>query len=311
MNRDDFWKNSAKAKKKVIFFQELKKQVDKIIEIEEEIEELKDLEDILNDDKIVKEALKKYKSVKEKLVKLQNENEDPYNRSKVILQIVAGAGGVDAQDWAEMLLRMYLKFAEKNNLVAEIIAVSHGSEAGIKNALLEIKGEDSYSKLEKEAGVHRLVRLSPYNANNLRQTSFALVEVIPEVKEVAIKIEKKDLKIDTFHASGAGGQHVNTTDSAVRITHLPTGIKVICQNERSQLQNKEKAKKILEGKLYLLNKSEKKKQEKELKGEYKLAEWGNQIRSYIIHPYKMVKDHRSGAKSSKVEEFLDGDLEII
>ncbi len=311
MGKSDFWEDKAKAKKITVSFRELKKEVEKILEVRGEIEELKELEDILNDDRIIKEAEKKYQSLEKKLAELKNKNEEPYNCSKVILQIMAGAGGVDAQDWAEMLLRMYLKFAEKNNFPAKIITVSYGTEAGIKSAMLEIKGKEAYAKLKKEAGVHRLVRLSPYNANKLRQTSFASVEVIPEVKEAVVAIEKKDLKIDTFHAGGAGGQHVNVTDSAVRITHLPTGFKVVCQSERSQLQNKQRAKKILESKLYLLNKRKKKEKEKELKGEHKSAEWGNQIRSYVLYPYKMVKDHRSGAKDSRVENFLNGELEII
>jgi len=311
MGGNSFWEDKDKAKKLTVSLQSLKKEIGEVLKVKENIQELKELEDILNDDKILEEAEVKYEEIKEKLKRFSKKEAEPYNHSKAILQIMAGAGGIDAQDWAEMLLRMYLKFAERNGLSVKIMAIAHGSEAGIKNATLEIKGKQAYTKLKREVGVHRLVRLSPYNANNLRQTSFALVEVIPEVKEAIIKIEKRNLKIDTFHSSGAGGQHVNTTDSAVRITHLPTGLVVSCQSERSQLQNKENAKKILEGKLYLLNKTKKKEEEKELKGERKLAEWGNQVRSYILHPYKMVKNHKSGAKDSRVEAVLAGELDII
>lgn len=311
MGENNFWEDKNKAKKLTVTLQHLKKETGAVFQVREDIKELKELEDILNDDKILKEAETQYEEIRKNLKRLRKTEEEPYNHSKAILQIMAGAGGIDAQDWAEMLLRMYLKFAERNKLSVKIITISHGSEAGIKNVTLEIKGKKAYTELKRETGVHRLVRLSPYNANNLRQTSFASVEVIPEVKEATVKIEKKDLKIDTFHASGAGGQHVNTTDSAVRITHLPTGLVVSCQSERSQLQNKESAKKILEGKLYLLNKTRKKEKEKVLKGEHKSAEWGNQVRSYILHPYKMVKNHKSGAKDSRVEAVLDGELNII
>ncbi len=233
----------------------------------------------------------------------------PYDDTDAIVSIHAGAGGTDAQDWAAMLLRMYLRWAEQNGMKTQIDEESTGEEAGIKSVTLEITGQFAYGKLKGEHGVHRLVRLSPFNSDNLRQTSFAKVEVVPKVdKPEAIAIDDKDLKIDVYRSGGHGGQSVNTTDSAVRITHLPTGIVVAIQNERSQLQNKETAMSILRGKLAQLQQEQHAEKVSELKGPNEQAAWGNQIRSYVLHPYKQIKDLRTNHVSTDPEAVLDGNL---
>lgn len=236
----------------------------------------------------------------------------PYDDRNVIMSIHAGAGGTDAQDWAQMLLRMYVRWGEKENLRVAVIDESSGDEAGIKSVTLEIDGALVYGKLKSEHGVHRLVRLSPFNSDNLRQTSFAKVEVMPKIDQPdQLEIDEKDLKIDVYRAGGHGGQSVNTTDSAVRITHVPTGLTVAIQNERSQLQNRETALTILRSRLAQLQLEQHQEKLSDLKGPNQSAEWGNQIRSYVLHPYKQVKDLRSRYETSNVEAVLDGDLDAM
>lgn len=233
-----------------------------------------------------------------------------YDNRNALLAVHSGAGGTESQDWSQILLRMYLRWAERRGFEAEVLELSAGEEAGVKSALIAVKGAYAYGYLKAEHGVHRLVRLSPFNADHARHTSFALVEVIPEVEsEVEVSIDPDELKVETFRASGPGGQHMQKTSTAVRITHLPTGLVASCQNERSQLRNKETALRILRSRLLELELERKAEEQARLKGEHISAGWGNQIRSYVLHPYKMVKDHRTGYETSDAAAVLDGELD--
>jgi peptide chain release factor 2 len=307
----NFWNDSQKAAEIMKELENLKTVVEKLENIDSKtkyIGELLEISDSGTEKDIQKEIVNLEKDVEQ--LELQTLLGGEYDQNDAILAIHSGAGGVDAQDWAEMLLRMYLRYAEKNNFKARVLDESKGEEAGIKSVTIEVEGMHAYGYLRGEAGVHRLVRLSPFNSDNLRQTSFALVEILPvigEIKEVVINPD--DLKIDTFRSSGAGGQSVNKTSSAVRITHMPSGIIVNCQNERSQAQNKEKAMKILKAKLHQKFLEDQEKEKQKLRGEHKSAEWGNQIRSYVLHPYKMVKDHRTKFETANAEKVLEGNLE--
>ncbi len=235
-----------------------------------------------------------------------------YDRRDAILAIHAGAGGTDSQDWAEMLLRMYLRWADRHGYATNILDLMPGEEAGIKSATVEVVGRNAYGYLRGERGVHRLVRISPFDASHARHTSFALVEVMPEVEsEAEVSIDPEDLRIDVFRASGHGGQNVQKNATAVRITHIPTGISVVCQNERSQSRNKEMAMRVLEARLLEKELQKRAEEQARLKGEHVSAGWGNQIRSYVLHPYKMVKDHRTGYETSGTEDVLDGDLDAL
>ena len=236
----------------------------------------------------------------------------PYDKNDCILEVHSGAGGTEACDWAMMIYRMYTRYCEQNNYKYEVIDYQDGEEAGIKSASIRVKGTNAYGYLKNEKGVHRLVRLSPFDSNNRRHTSFASVEVTPEIEQDnTIQIEEKDLKVDVYRSTGAGGQSVNTTDSAVRITHLPTKIVVTCQNERSQIQNREQALKVLKSKLLLKKLEEQEKELSQLKGTQMNIEFGSQIRSYVMHPYSMVKDHRTQVETSNVSKVLDGDINMF
>lgn len=236
----------------------------------------------------------------------------PYDDRPAFIQVQAGAGGVDSQDWAQMLARMYLRWAEQQGWKTTFVDQMEGDEAGIKSATIEVRGPFAYGHAKAEAGVHRLVRLSPFDQAHRRHTSFARVEVMPEVDDAAeIEINPDDLRIDVYRAGGHGGQGVNTTDSAVRLTHLPSGIVVTCQNERSQIQNRETAMKVLRGRLLERQLQEQREARLKLRGEYREAAWGNQIRSYVLHPYNMVKDHRTDAETSNTQAVLDGDINMF
>jgi len=257
----------------------------------------------------IQRELKKLNSRFERLESRQLFTGD-YDSRNAMVTLHAGAGGTESQDWANMLLRMYLRWAERHDYEAEVLDVSAGEEAGVKSAIVEIKGDYVYGYLKGEHGVHRLVRLSPFDADHARHTSFALVEVLPEAEETGdIKIDSEDLRIDTFRSSGPGGQHMQKTSSAVRITHLPTGLVATCQGQRSQHQNKEAALKILYSRLLELEREQKEEERTKLKGERIEAGWGNQIRSYVLHPYKMVKDHRTDYEVHDAEAVLDGELD--
>jgi len=236
----------------------------------------------------------------------------PYDDRPAFVQVLAGAGGVDSQDWAQMLERMYLRWAEQQGWKTSIVDEMSGEEAGIKSATIEIRGQFAYGYAKAEAGVHRLVRLSPFDQAHRRHTSFARVEVMPEVDDtVDLEINPDDLRVDVYRAGGHGGQGVNTTDSAVRLTHLPTGLVVTCQNERSQIQNRETAMKVLRGRLLERQLQEQREERLKLRGEYREAAWGNQIRSYVLHPYNMVKDHRTAVETSNTQAVLDGDITLF
>jgi peptide chain release factor 2 len=235
-----------------------------------------------------------------------------YDRSSSMLAIHAGAGGTESQDWAEMLFRMYMRWAEKRGYEAQVIETSPGEETGIKSVLVEVKGDYAYGYLRGERGVHRLVRISPFDASHSRHTSFALVEVMPVIdSSVDIVINPDDIKVDVFRSSGPGGQNMQKTSSAVRVTHIPTGLVVTCQNERSQFRNKDVAMRVLRSRLLELELEKKAQEQAKLKGEHITAEWGNQIRSYVLHPYKLVKDHRTGYETSNPAAVLEGDIDEL
>lgn len=310
MTSADFWNNQDKAKTVSQEANYLEEQISIWYQLQNEIQNLKSMsidvqaEDLLPDlIKNLADLTNRYETMSEQLY-LQG----VYDSLSAIVTINAGAGGVDAQDWAQMLERMYMRFAEQNNWTIKFLSRSAGGEAGIKSSTFKISGEHIYGYLKNEAGVHRLVRMSPYDADHARHTSFAMVEVLPEISEPTVAINDDDLKIETYRASGHGGQSVNKTDSAVRITHLPTGIVVSCQNERSQMQNKKQAMSYLFSKLEKYQTAEQEEEKKRIKGEYTEAAWGNQIRSYVLHPYKMVKDHRTNFESKEPEKVLSGEL---
>ncbi len=315
MQEKNFWDDKNNSEQTIEKLKSLKNIVDKSESLLNKINTLLELSDILTEES--DEELNK--QVEKDVIEIENDyNEletflllnEEYDNCNCILEIHPGAGGTESCDWAMMLYRMYTRWCEKKSYKIEVLDYQDGEEAGIKSVSILIKGENAYGYLKNEKGINRLVRLSPFDSNNRRHTSFASVDVTPEIMENDdIEIQEKDLKIDVYRSSGAGGQHVNTTDSAVRITHLPTKIVVTCQNGRSQIQNKEKALQILKTKLKLMKIEEENEKKQELKKEQKNIDFGSQIRSYVMHPYSLVKDHRTLTETSNVNKVLDGDID--
>jgi len=310
MSKTDFWTDQKQAATISKNHSDLSNRVEPWSRFATELSELEEMISI-GDSTMETELNNQLESLKSEFNNLKKllRFDGPYDHNDAIFSIYAGAGGTDAQDWAQMLLRMYTRWIEQSGYKPTIIDQSGGEEAGIKSVTIEVQGDLAYGKLKNEQGVHRLVRLSPFNSDNLRQTSFAKVEVLPKIDQSDEEIDDKDLKVDVYRSGGHGGQSVNTTDSAVRITHLPTGITVSIQNERSQLQNKEMAMTILMSRLTQLKHEQHLEKLADIKGANQSAEWGNQIRNYVLHPYKMVKDLRSGVETSAVEDVLDGKLD--
>lgn len=315
MSAPDFWADQDRAKTVSQRLAALGAEIKKWDDLTAAIEELGEIVGLDQKDQEVSLRVE----TEERLAALEKEFVDmeflvlfdgKYDTANAVVAIHARAGGVDAQDWVEILLRMLMRFCENKGFAVKVLSESRGAEAGIKSIFFEVIGRYAYGYLKSENGVHRLVRISPFDAEKMRHTSFALVEIIPELEEVGdIEIKDEDLRIDVYRAGGHGGQSVNTTDSAVRIVHLPTGITVTCQNERSQRQNKETAMKVLKSKLHQYYQTEIEEERQVLRGEFTEAAWGNQARSYVIHPYKMVKDHRTGYETSDTDSVLNGDLQ--
>ena len=305
MHKDNFWENVEKANVINKEFSKTKKIIDSYNELNDSCETL----ELLQEELSVEDFEKELKNIQQKLeiIEMETHLNGEYDNLNCYLEIHPGAGGTESCDWASMLLRMYERFCEKYNYKYEVIYETAGEEVGIKSVLLLISGDNAYGYLKRENGIHRLVRISPFDSNSRRHTSFASVKIMPEFKETKeIEINEADLKIDVFHSSGAGGQSVNTSNSAVRITHLPTKIVVNCQNERSQLKNKELAMKILKNKLYELYLEEEQKKKNEFNKNISNIDFGSQIRSYVLEPYKLVKDTRSGYENNEPDKILDG-----
>jgi len=315
IKREDFWEDPRRAQERLKELSSLKRPIERWEELKRKVEESIELCELAikeGDFSLRDDIARELEPVEEEISNFELELlfRDEYDRRNALLSIHSGAGGTESQDWAQMLMRMYMRWAERKGFSVEVIDISEGEEAGIKSATLLVKGEYAYGYLKAERGVHRLVRISPFDADHARHTSFALVDVIPEIEsEREVEINPDELKIEFFGASGPGGQHLQKTSTAVRITHIPTGITATCQSERSQARNKEMAMKVLKSRLLALKEKERREEIERIRGERKEAAWGNQIRSYILHPYKLVKDHRTGYETSDAMDVLDGNID--
>ena len=313
--KEDFWQDAKHSNKVLAKIKSIKNKVNEYRKIENEIQNLNELTELTNmepDEEIAKDIIKSTKTIEQEVEKLEIATllSGKYDANNAIVTIHPGAGGTESQDWAEMLYRMYTRWADKNGYTVTELDYLEGEEAGIKSVTFEIIGEYAYGYMKGEMGVHRLVRISPFDSGGRRHTSFASVEVLPEITDdIEIDINPDDLRIDTYRASGAGGQHINKTSSAVRITHIPTNIVVACQSERSQIQNRETAMRMLKSKLLDLKEKEHKEKIEDLKGEQREIAWGSQIRSYVFCPYTMVKDHRTNYEVGNVEAVMDGKID--
>nr|WP_241080963.1 peptide chain release factor 2 [Natranaerofaba carboxydovora] len=313
MTEEGFWDDQQRAKNAMEERNRLKEKVKELENLDEQKDEILVLLELIDEgeadfDEVIN-SLKSFEKDLEKLT-IKNMLSEKHDTKNAFLTLHAGAGGTESQDWVEMLLRMYTRFAEHKGYEIETMDILPGDDAGIKSATILLKGQYAYGYLKAERGVHRLVRVSPFDSSGRRHTSFASVDVVPEIDDdIEVEVKPDEVKMDTYRASGAGGQHVNTTDSAVRLTHLPTGTVVQCQNQRSQHKNKEQAFKILRSKLAAKQLEEKEKEREQLRGEKKEIAWGSQIRSYTFHPFKLIKDHRTGYEEPNVDKVMDGDLE--
>ncbi len=317
MGEPNFWDNPDEAQKVAQVVTQLKDEVGIFRSLERRAEDLEVMLELAMEEEdadIVGEIEQSLTSVRADIEHLELGMllSGEYDTNNAILTLHAGAGGTEAQDWTSMLLRMFGRFAERSGFNVDVLDYQPGDEAGVKSVTLGINGHNAYGYMKSEKGVHRLVRISPFDSNARRHTSFAAVDVMPEIDDtVEINISPADLKVDTYRASGAGGQHINKTDSAVRMTHIPTGIIVQCQNQRSQIQNRERCMQLLRAKLFEYEKQKQAELKSDIAGEYQAIEWGSQIRSYVFHPYNMVKDHRTGAETGNVQAVMDGDLELF
>jgi peptide chain release factor 2 len=314
MQENGFWDDVNKAQEVTQESKQIKDRIDNFKDLIDKIDDVEVLKELLEDgdEDTEREIISEINFVEKVLAELKVETmlSGEYDKNNAILTLHTGVGGADANDWTSMLLRMYTRWCEKKGYEVEILDYQAGDEAGVKSVSLSVKGEFAYGYLKAEKGIHRLVRISPFNSNGKRQTSFASVEALPELtKDQDIDLNPVDLRIDTFRASGAGGQHINKTDSAIRITHIPTGIVVQCQNERSQFSNKDTAMKMLKAKLIELKERAHKEKIEDLTGDLKDMGWGSQIRSYVFHPYSLVKDHRTNVENSNLNAVMDGELD--